>query len=267
MRITHIYHSGFVVELAKHVLVFDWYTGELPTDIAAVARDSSSQGKQLVVFVSHAHGDHYGECIWQLEGPNTHYVLDDDLARAAQAHTQVTLVEPHATYTVAGTSIQTLESNDEGVAFAVECEGTRIFFAGDLNVWWWDRPLEENQASDAFCRAELRRLSGNFDVAFMPLDPRLKDGCAGIIAFEEELGAQVLVPMHYGDNLARAQELAQDARLAPYAHTFHFEDVIVVSVPSAIPAKPKALGMLAGKRPVATREQEKAAYRRELEAK
>lgn len=32
-------------------------------------------------------------------------------------------------------------------------------------------------------------------------------------------------------------------------------------------AKPRAMGMLAGKKPIATREQEKAAYRRDLEAK
>ena len=42
---------------------------------------------------------------------------------------------------------------------------------------------------------------------------------------------------------------------------------MIVPVPPAVPAKPKALGMLAGKKPVATREQEKAAYRRDLEAK
>ena len=42
---------------------------------------------------------------------------------------------------------------------------------------------------------------------------------------------------------------------------------MIVPVPPATPTKPKALGMLAGKRPVATREQEKAAYRHDLEAK
>ena len=30
MKITHIYHSGFVIELDSTVLIFDWYSGELP---------------------------------------------------------------------------------------------------------------------------------------------------------------------------------------------------------------------------------------------
>ena len=30
MKITHIYHSGFVIELERTVLIFDWYEGDLP---------------------------------------------------------------------------------------------------------------------------------------------------------------------------------------------------------------------------------------------
>lgn len=42
---------------------------------------------------------------------------------------------------------------------------------------------------------------------------------------------------------------------------------MIVPVPVPAPTKPKAMGILAGKKPVATRDQEKAAYRRDLEAK
>ena len=49
MRVTHIYHSGFAVELPACTLLFDWYTGELPQ----LRRDLP-----LVVFVSHEHSDH-----------------------------------------------------------------------------------------------------------------------------------------------------------------------------------------------------------------
>ena len=53
MRVTHIYHSGFAVELPFCTLLFDWYKGELPQ----LHRDLP-----LVVFVSHEHYDHYGRC-------------------------------------------------------------------------------------------------------------------------------------------------------------------------------------------------------------
>jgi L-ascorbate metabolism protein UlaG (beta-lactamase superfamily) len=57
MRITHIYHSGFAVELASCNLLFDWYTGELPALSADVP---------LAVFVSYEHSDHYNLAIWGL---------------------------------------------------------------------------------------------------------------------------------------------------------------------------------------------------------
>ena len=83
MRVTHIYHSGFAVELPACTLLFDWYTGELPQ----LRRDLP-----LVVFVSHEHSDHYGRCIWPLreQFPNTHYVLDKDVAADAPADARVT---------------------------------------------------------------------------------------------------------------------------------------------------------------------------------
>ncbi|MCI7326664.1 MAG: MBL fold metallo-hydrolase, partial [Clostridiales bacterium] len=58
MKITHIYHSGFCIELEQTILIFDWYTGILP---------ELPEEKQVVVFVSHGHGDHFGDCIWSLK--------------------------------------------------------------------------------------------------------------------------------------------------------------------------------------------------------
>lgn len=42
---------------------------------------------------------------------------------------------------------------------------------------------------------------------------------------------------------------------------------MIVPVPSPMPARPRAMGRLAGKRPIATRDQERAAYQRDLEAR
>ena len=74
MRITHIYHSGFAVDLACCTLLFDWYTGELPR---------LRYDLPLVTLVSHEHSDHYGRCIWSLreQFPNVRYVLDPGVQR------------------------------------------------------------------------------------------------------------------------------------------------------------------------------------------
>lgn len=55
MKINHIYHSGFSIELKKCVLIFDWYKGDLK---------DFDENKKIIVFVSHSHSDHYGKCIW-----------------------------------------------------------------------------------------------------------------------------------------------------------------------------------------------------------
>ena len=49
VKITHIYHSGFVIELDRTVLIFDWYDGRLP-DFDPL--------KTVVVFVTHGCPDH-----------------------------------------------------------------------------------------------------------------------------------------------------------------------------------------------------------------
>ena len=55
MKITHIYHSGFVIELERTVLIFDWYEGDLP---------EFDPDKKVYVFVTHCKADHYSPRIW-----------------------------------------------------------------------------------------------------------------------------------------------------------------------------------------------------------
>ena len=76
MKITHIFHSGFLVELEKSILLFDWYTGSLP---------ELPPDKRLFVFCSHSHGDHYSPKIWELQKKHADvfYILDEGIADAA----------------------------------------------------------------------------------------------------------------------------------------------------------------------------------------
>jgi L-ascorbate metabolism protein UlaG (beta-lactamase superfamily) len=196
MKITHIYHSGFLVELDKSLLLFDWYKGTLP-ELAA--------DKTLYVFCSHSHPDHYSRKIWDLQSshPKVVYILDEGIEDASShPEARVIIVSPRKTYgiladgslspltteadtdhtistagespaqaspesTDSGSScrepvmiIRTLVSTDMGVAFYVETEEKRIYHAGDLNVWFWnDEPMEDNLASDKKCRGEMQFLA------------------------------------------------------------------------------------------------------------
>ena len=69
MKIKHIYHSGFVIELEDTVLIFDWYLGDLPR---------FNPDKKVFVFVTHGHADHYSPRIWTIRKrfKNINYILD-----------------------------------------------------------------------------------------------------------------------------------------------------------------------------------------------
>ncbi len=222
MRIVHIYHSGMLVELDKTVLVFDWYQGELP---------AFDHDKMVICFVSHSHHDHWGPCIWKLAEscPSIYYVLESSLREHAREHRELKthIVTWYDTLEVEGVLVRTAQSNDAGVAYLVEAEGRMVFHSGDLNVWWWDRELEKNEASEAFFRNELAGLGvHDVDVAFLPLDPRLQDPTRGVIAFMEEIGAKLVVPMHYGDDREKAVSCLNTPALEPYRSRICFDDVI-----------------------------------------
>lgn len=67
MQVTYIYNSGFLVELDKHILLFDYYQGTIPP---------LNQNKPLYVFVSHFHHDHYNPAIYQINHPKITYIID-----------------------------------------------------------------------------------------------------------------------------------------------------------------------------------------------
>ena len=253
MKVTHIFHSGFMLEMEESILLFDWYKGDLP---------SIADGKRLYVFCSHEHGDHYSPAIWDLQKkvPEVTYILDEGISDAARhPEAEVIMVRPHEAYAVHALRIRTLTSTDMGVAFYIETEGKRIYHAGDLNVWYWnDEPMEDNIASEAKCRAEMQSLAdilragtgedgdaekdgtghaeegteGNcgggkaalLDVAFVPLDPRLEEHAPlCMAAFVEILDAKCIFPMHYWAREDETRAYLKDARIRGCADRICFD--------------------------------------------
>ncbi|MDO4530956.1 MAG: MBL fold metallo-hydrolase, partial [Bacillota bacterium] len=175
MKVTYLHHSGFLVETETKVLLFDYYTeGGRKTffDPAAYPR------KDIFVFVSHAHEDHYDRRILDWEKySNVKYVLSFDVRTMLGFTGEVLHVQPHETYTFDGIVIQTLQSNDEGVAFLVKADGKTIYHAGDLNWWHWNgEPDEFNDDIRRSYTTEIDLLKeAEIDVAFVPADLRLED--------------------------------------------------------------------------------------------
>ena len=112
--------------------------------------------------------------------------------------------------------ISTLRSNDQGVAFIIQAEGVHIYFAGDLNDWYWDGDSEDLELEQQYL-TELGRIRGmRFDAAFIPVDPRLKDPCLGVIRFMEYADAKKIFPMHMWDHYDVIENLLRRPETVSY---------------------------------------------------
>ena len=131
MKVTYLHHSGFSVETETKVLLFDYYTEGARK---AYFDPAAYPEKDIFVFVSHAHEDHYDRRIldWG-KHPNVKYVLHLGVRTTVDFAGETLRVNAHEEHTFGGISIRTLQSNDEGVAFLVKADGKTIYHAGDLN--------------------------------------------------------------------------------------------------------------------------------------
>lgn len=192
LKVEYIYHSCYSVESSKYQLVFDYFKGNI-----------AIKDKDVVVFASHSHPDHYSEEIfrWSRGKENISYVLSDDIN--LETTNMIQMVAPYESHQVNGLMISTLSSTDMGVSYLVEMDGINIFFAGDLHWWYWndDTDEEKKRMEEAFKKEVLRLKGLRIDLAFFPVDPRLQENYhLGGQYFIEELSPKCFFPLHFGDN-------------------------------------------------------------------
>ncbi len=208
MHITYFNHSGFLVETLNKVLVFDYYSQGGRFDFF---HPDKYEGKEILFFVTHNHGDHFDTRILQW-AENAAYILSQDVVLDPAFKGEVLFVKPHETYTFHGLTIETLLSNDEGVAFAVEGDGAKIYHGGDLNWWHWNG--ESKEFNDGIAKSyheEIARIKGRyFDAAFVPADPRLEDKYSWATDyFMEKVQAKAVFPMHFWGRFDVCNQLAE----------------------------------------------------------
>lgn len=201
MRVTYIDHSGFWIEGREHRLLFDYYQGALPEPDPA---------RQLSVFASHHHPDHYVAEIYRYgeRTPGTRYYLGCDITLNAANRQRMGIADEtfarcdrmhkDDVLTRADVTVRALRSTDMGVAFYVNCEGKRIYHAGDHNLWIWHEDASFDRAQIARFYEEIEKLRGlPIDAAFLPLDPRLGDEYwRGFDATMRLLQPAIAFPMH-----------------------------------------------------------------------
>ncbi|RQD69657.1 MAG: MBL fold metallo-hydrolase [Tindallia sp. MSAO_Bac2] len=205
--ITHFYHSGFSVETPNHFFIFDYV---LPPDIKdnpneriRLKPEYLSQKRNVFVFVSHHHNDHYMPEIfeWHHQVSGIQYVLSDDIQ--VKGSQNLHFVKPGDYLKINEVAIRTFGSTDEGVSFLVQSDQLTFFHSGDLNWWHWNNfsPDKQKEEETDFKRIIDLVCKYKIDVAFVPVDPRLEDAYfwAGKHFFEK-VKPDLLIPMHFRDN-------------------------------------------------------------------
>lgn len=78
MTLRYIFHSGFLLETARCILVFDYWM-----DPADVMSGYMNTCKHVYVFSSHFHEDHFTKAIlrWKNSIPNITYILSKDILK------------------------------------------------------------------------------------------------------------------------------------------------------------------------------------------
>lgn len=219
MKITFVFHSCFIVELEKQILIFDYYgEGILP---------EFPEGKQIYFLNSHGHQDHFRREILDLreQYPGAEYILSGDIRfRGAERPEWVHSVKARAEYEIGALHIRTLRSTDMGVAFVTETEGKRIYHAGDLNWWHWegeDKAWNNNMAANY--KREIDRLEGQtFDAAFVPLDPRLERAYDwGLKYFLEKTDSRAIWPMHCWEDYAVCKRVLKEPEMTGFLEAYY----------------------------------------------
>ena len=137
-------HSGWTVKTQKHLLIFDYCQQDRLHENSGILNGNISaddlKGKNVYVFASHDHGDHYNpENIfgWNTGKQKIKYIYGFDPAQS-RVYRKKAYDGPAYTY-ISGDSqlqiddlkISTLQSNDTGVGFLVEVDGVTIYHGGD----------------------------------------------------------------------------------------------------------------------------------------
>ena len=234
MKVTYIHHSCFSIEYKDLVFLFDYYKGKIP---------DYDPKKQIYVFSSHNHHDHYNEAIFDLMSkyPNLTFIMSDDI----NVNLSIDLLKErkdclyflkaneeklflkgqalsHSPKPLAQNILQvrTLDSTDEGVAFCLSFYDKTIFHSGDLHWWTWkgETRTEYEDMTKRFFKEVNKLKNIPIDLAFLPLDPRQEERFyLGFDYYLKTCNIKYVFPMHFWGDYSviaklKAMDIAKDYR-------------------------------------------------------
>ena len=214
--VVHTGHSGWIVETANNVLVFDYYQDgrapDAPSILNGCVNPAELKGKKVTAFVSHTvHPDHYSKknLAWNKGIDNITWVF----GQRPDTTVAVELIDPRQTKNVNGIEVVACRSTDAGVGFLVTVDGLTILHSGDLH--------NRDANVDGVYAEEISYLAGlghKIDMAFMPVS-----GCGfgdqetmkkGVWWGVDKLDPTSVFWMHGGNTCSRYGQFSEEAKKA-----------------------------------------------------
>lgn len=223
-QIWYLFHSGFAVKTQSHFLIFDYYIDKPEGKLCGLAggciEPDEIKDRDVVVFCSHRHSDHYNPVIftWRGKIPKLHYVMSHDIKRIPQSYDVLRAYGGHD-YELGDMKIKVLFSTDVGVAYFIAVDGLTIYHAGDLNLWSWEGApdCDKHQIKRRYMQEIDKLKQYKIDIAFVPLDPRLQGNyLLGLDYFMRNTDTEMVFPMHFGGDYSVFEWLKTDPASQPY---------------------------------------------------
>lgn len=223
MRLTYIYHSGFAIETEGYAILIDYFqdTGKTP-DTGFVHDELLHRPGTLYILSSHFHPDHFNPEIleWKKIKKDIKYIFSKDILKRRRAKPEDALyLKKGDVFEDENICIQAFGSTDVGISFLIDCDGKKLFHAGDLNNWHWkdeSTPAEVAKAEGDYLHElnTLAETTNHLHLAMFPVDPRIgTDFMRGAQQFVDRIKTDVLVPMHFGERPAEVMAFG------PYAES------------------------------------------------
>ncbi len=215
-QITHVYHSGFIIETVNHTLIFDCIEPDKSLNVTGfnqrdIYRKWINSRNNVFVFVTHHHQDHFMPSVldWNASNPSLHIIAGYDVPIKPSQNCH--LMNPSEKLKINEVSIEAFGSTDDGVSFYVQVDNMSFFHSGDLNWWHWNEfTSQQLEQEELDFKNEIQQISSKIiDVAFVPVDPRLEEHyyLAGEY-FVETCKPSLMVPMHFGIHFDITQQFS-----------------------------------------------------------
>ena len=227
--IWHIFHSGVAIYNKKSFTmhIFDYYKD--PREIMPDIIYNIKELKNINIYCSHGHQDHYNQEIfqWNLNNYQTNFImsldLKDKISNKTKENNNIHFIKNGEELNTNDLHIKAYPSTDLGISIHVKEGDSTIFHGGDLNWWDWNSFNKEEKLKEEndFKNAVNKIKKENIEIACIALDPRLDDSFhLGLAYFNSIVKPKYIVPLHFKsdyDVIRRYNNLKKENNILPFS--------------------------------------------------